>query len=167
VALPPCVSLTAVATGTFRRYRVPQGCRPDAVPLNPAQSRKFRASSLRQQWTGTFVRTSAEDGRLRWDFDTAREFDIVNHVPACGGSIDGPGAVVAGGMVFINSGYLRNGGLPLNVLLARVMLMVIDKIRRTSKAPIARSLGVRVASHRCAKSHRVMHRSESRVEPGD
>ena len=61
---------------------------------------------------------SAEDGRLLWDFDTAREFDTVNHVPAHGGSIDGPGAVVAGGMVFINSGYPRNGGLPGNVLLA-------------------------------------------------
>ena len=47
-----------------------------------------------------------------WDFDTAREFDTVNHVPAHGGSIDGPGAVAAGGMVFISSGYPRNGGMP-------------------------------------------------------
>jgi polyvinyl alcohol dehydrogenase (cytochrome) len=53
-----------------------------------------------------------------WDFDTAREFDAVNKVPARGGSIDGPGAVVANGMVFINSGYPRNGGMPGNVLLA-------------------------------------------------
>jgi polyvinyl alcohol dehydrogenase (cytochrome) len=61
---------------------------------------------------------SAEDGRLLWAFDTVREFDTVNGVAARGGSIDGPGAVVAGGMVFINSGYPRNGGIPGNVLLA-------------------------------------------------
>ena len=35
-----------------------------------------------------------------------------------GGSIDGAGPVVAGGMVFVNSGYPRNGGMPGNVLLA-------------------------------------------------
>jgi polyvinyl alcohol dehydrogenase (cytochrome) len=61
---------------------------------------------------------AAEDGRLLWDFDTARTFETVNHVPAHGGSIDGPGAIVSGGMVFVTSGYPRNGGLPGNVLLA-------------------------------------------------
>lgn len=43
---------------------------------------------------------------------------VVNGVKAKGGSIDGPGAVVVDGMVFINSGYSRAGGLPGNVLLA-------------------------------------------------
>ena len=35
-----------------------------------------------------------------------------------GGPIDGPGAVVVGGMLFVNSGYSRFGGMPGNVLLA-------------------------------------------------
>ena len=35
-----------------------------------------------------------------------------------GGSLDGAGPVVAGGMVFVNSGYPRFGGMPGNVLLA-------------------------------------------------
>ena len=48
---------------------------------------------------------SAEDGKVVWDFDTAREFQTVNGVKAKGGSIDGPGPVVANGMLFINSGY--------------------------------------------------------------
>jgi polyvinyl alcohol dehydrogenase (cytochrome) len=61
---------------------------------------------------------SAEDGRVIWDFDTAREFQTVNGIKAKGGSIDGPGAVVANGMVFINSGYSRFGGMTGNVLLA-------------------------------------------------
>jgi polyvinyl alcohol dehydrogenase (cytochrome) len=45
----------------------------------------------------------------------------VNKVPGRGGSIDGPGAVVVNGMVFISSGYTRNGGMPGNVLLAFVV----------------------------------------------
>ena len=61
---------------------------------------------------------STEDGKLLWDFDTAREFKTVNGVKASGGSIEGPGAVVVNGMVFITSGYPRNGGIPGNVLLA-------------------------------------------------
>ena len=63
---------------------------------------------------------AAEDGRVIWDFNTAREFEAVNKVPGRGGSIDGPGAVVVNGIMFISSGYTRNGGMPGNVLLAFV-----------------------------------------------
>jgi len=42
----------------------------------------------------------------------------VNAVKAKGGSIDGPGAVVVGGMVYVNSGYIYTGTIPGNVLLA-------------------------------------------------
>jgi polyvinyl alcohol dehydrogenase (cytochrome) len=61
---------------------------------------------------------SVEDGQLLWDFDTMREFNSVNGAKSHGGSIDGPGPVVVNGMVFITSGYPRNGGVPGNVLLA-------------------------------------------------
>jgi polyvinyl alcohol dehydrogenase (cytochrome) len=62
---------------------------------------------------------STEDGEMLWDFDTvAQTYSTVNGVPAKGGSIDGAGPVVAGGMLFVNSGYPRNGGMPGNVLLA-------------------------------------------------
>lgn len=61
---------------------------------------------------------SSEDGKVLWDFDTVREFQTVNGIKAKGGSIDGPGAVVVNGMVFVNSGYSRFGGMPGNVLLA-------------------------------------------------
>ena len=61
---------------------------------------------------------ATEDGKVIWDFDTAHEFRSVNGVKANGGSIDGPGAVVVNGMVFITSGYSRFGGMPGNVLLA-------------------------------------------------
>jgi polyvinyl alcohol dehydrogenase (cytochrome) len=61
---------------------------------------------------------STKDGSLLWEYDTNREFQTVNGVPAKGASISGPGPVVAGGMVFINSGYGALGGRPGNVLLA-------------------------------------------------
>lgn len=60
----------------------------------------------------------AEDGKVIWDFDTARDFQMVNGIKARGGSIDGPGPVIVNGMVFISSGYSRFGGLSGNVLLA-------------------------------------------------
>ena len=61
---------------------------------------------------------STRDGTVLWDVDTIRSYDTVNGVKASGGAIDGPGAVVSGGMVFVNSGYMRFGGQPGNVLLA-------------------------------------------------
>jgi polyvinyl alcohol dehydrogenase (cytochrome) len=58
------------------------------------------------------------DGSLLWAYDTNRAFDTVNGVSAHGASINGPGPVVAGGMVYVNSGYGAFGGRPGNVLLA-------------------------------------------------
>jgi polyvinyl alcohol dehydrogenase (cytochrome) len=58
------------------------------------------------------------DGHIIWDFDTARDFDSVNGVRASGGSIDGPGPTVAGGMLYTGSGYGRWLGRPGNVMLA-------------------------------------------------
>jgi len=67
---------------------------------------------------GHFRAYSTEDGRVLWDYDTLREFSTVNQVPGKGGALDGAGAAVAGGMVFINSGYGYNYEIPGNVLLA-------------------------------------------------
>jgi polyvinyl alcohol dehydrogenase (cytochrome) len=61
---------------------------------------------------------STEDGKVLWDFDTVRDFDTVNGVKASGGGVDGPGAIVSGGTVYVGSGYARTGGMGGNVLLA-------------------------------------------------
>jgi len=61
---------------------------------------------------------STVDGRIIWDFNTAREFETVNHVPAKGGSIDSAGPVIADGLLVTNSGYALWRGIPGNVLLA-------------------------------------------------
>jgi polyvinyl alcohol dehydrogenase (cytochrome) len=58
------------------------------------------------------------DGKVVWDFDTGQAFETVNGVAAAGGSLDHGGATVAGGMLFVNSGYGRIIGQPGNVLLA-------------------------------------------------
>lgn len=61
---------------------------------------------------------SSVGGRVIWDFNTARGFPTVNGNPARGGSIDATGTAVAGGIVFVNSGFDEFGGMPGNVLLA-------------------------------------------------
>lgn len=61
---------------------------------------------------------STVNGTVLWEFDTNRQFDTVNKVAAAGASIIGPGPVIAGGMVFVSSGYGAYGGRPGNVLLA-------------------------------------------------
>ena len=48
---------------------------------------------------------SAKDGAVVWTFDTNRDFTPVNGVRARGGSMSGPAPTVAGGMMYISSGY--------------------------------------------------------------
>ena len=67
---------------------------------------------------GHFRAYSTSDGRIIWDFNTMQPFQTVNGVKAQGGSIDAAGPVIAGGMVYTNSGYGQWRGKPGNVLLA-------------------------------------------------
>ncbi len=61
---------------------------------------------------------STRTGKVIWLYNTSRSFKTVNGVKANGGSMDGPGPVVVGGMLFVNSGSGSLVGLPGNVLLA-------------------------------------------------
>ena len=61
---------------------------------------------------------AAADGKLLWDYDTTAPVDTVNGLKAApGGSLDMGGAVVAGGRLFIHSGYGGSAGAN-NLLLA-------------------------------------------------
>jgi len=60
---------------------------------------------------------STKDGSVLWETATAVSFTTVNNVPARGGSIDAAGPAVAGGMIYVNSGYASSGAGG-NVLLA-------------------------------------------------
>ena len=53
-----------------------------------------------------------------WTYDTNRDFDTVNGVPASGGSLNAAGPVIVDGMVYVNSGYAFMGSRGGNVLLA-------------------------------------------------
>jgi len=62
---------------------------------------------------------AAGDGKQIWEFDTLRDFMTTNKVAAKGGAMGAPGATVAGGMLFVGSGYTGLGnGRGGNVLLA-------------------------------------------------
>ena len=61
---------------------------------------------------------STTTGAILWEFDSNRAFETVNGVPARGASMLGPGPAIAGGMLFVNSGYGAFLGRPGNVLLA-------------------------------------------------
>lgn len=70
-------------------------------------------------YDGVLRALSTSDGKVAWQYDTVREFQTVNGVAAKGGSIGSAGPVVAGGALFVPSGFVgvRNG-MPGNVLLA-------------------------------------------------
>jgi len=61
---------------------------------------------------------STIDGKVVWDYDTAKEFPTVNGIKASGGSLDQGGATIVNGVVYVNSGYGQRNGQPGNVLLA-------------------------------------------------
>ena len=67
---------------------------------------------------GRLVAYAANSGRPLWIAETNREFAVLGGGKARGGTIDGQGPVVAGGMVFVSSGYDKFGEIPGNVLLA-------------------------------------------------
>jgi polyvinyl alcohol dehydrogenase (cytochrome) len=61
---------------------------------------------------------STKDGAIVWTYDANHQFKTLNGVRAKGGSMNGPAPVVAGGMVYVSSGYGAFGLRPGNVLLA-------------------------------------------------
>jgi polyvinyl alcohol dehydrogenase (cytochrome) len=48
-------------------------------------------------------------GRIAWTFNMLQDFKTVNQVPARGGGMGAPGPTVAGGMLFVPSGYVGLG----------------------------------------------------------
>lgn len=101
-----------LATGEIAwRASPPEG---GAAPVTVIPGVVFFGSSA-----GTMFAYSTTDGKALWQFNTAREFETVNGVTAKGGNINAAGPVVAGGMVFVPSGYSDlGGGVRGNVLLA-------------------------------------------------
>jgi polyvinyl alcohol dehydrogenase (cytochrome) len=111
-----------IADGTTAWSAAPIDCEASAPsgcsPAQPAALTAIQGAVFSASMDGHVRAYTTEDGRVIWDFNTVREFQTVNGVKAKGGSIDGAGPVVANGLVLVNSGYSRFGGMPGNVLLA-------------------------------------------------
>ena len=111
-----------LATGQ-RAWRTPPEktlCGAPSRDCNAAQGAAVTAipgAVLSGSYDGGLRAYAADDGSLVWQFDTNREFATVNGVKANGGSMDGPGPIVASGLLFVNSGYGGIAGRPGNVLL--------------------------------------------------
>lgn len=106
-------------TGERVWYTPPPACgdRPRCSPAQSAAVSGIPGVVFSGSVDGHLRAFAARDGAIVWDFDTVRPYETVNKVPARGGSLNGPGPAIAGGMLFVNSGYAPNG-IPGNVLLA-------------------------------------------------
>jgi len=114
------ISAYQVSDGKLLWKTPPPGC-GDRRPCSPAQSQAIRAipgAVFSGSIDGHLRAYATADGKIIWDFDTAQSFDSVNKVPAKGGSLDVGGPVIAGGMIFVVSGYPGFGAMPGNALLA-------------------------------------------------
>ena len=110
-----------VVTGSRVWFAPSVPCTPPRLGCSPAQPAAVTAipdAVFSGSIDGHLRAFATADGRVLWDFDTAREYSTVNGVAAKGGSLDGAGAVIVDGMVYASSGYPRFGGMPGNVLLA-------------------------------------------------
>lgn len=92
--------------------------RPGCRPAQPGAVTLIQGAIFSGSMDGHIRAFSTTDGKLLWDLDTEKSYQTVNGAAATGGSLDGAGPVIVGGMLFVNSGYPRFGGTPGNVLLA-------------------------------------------------
>jgi polyvinyl alcohol dehydrogenase (cytochrome) len=119
---PGGLHAVSLATGQRVWYTPPPAPVCTAGPgCSPAQSAALTAIPgvvFSGSADGAVRAYASADGRVLWTFDTNRDFATVNGVKADGGAIDGPGPVVAGGMVYVTAGNGGFVGTPGNVLLA-------------------------------------------------
>ena len=109
-----------LADGKKVWYTAPVPC-GERKRCSPAQSQAVTVipgAAFSGSVDGHLRAYSTKYGSVIWDFDTVGPYKTVNGVEGRGGSLDGPGPVAAGGMLFVNSGYAAGGGIPGNVLLA-------------------------------------------------
>jgi len=110
----------ALETGELVWNTPHPGC-GDAPGCSPAQSAAVTAIPgvvFSGGLDGHLRAYAAASGQIIWDVDTKGTYKTVNGTTALGGSLDGPGPVIVGGMLYVNSGYAFSGGTPGNVLLA-------------------------------------------------
>ena len=97
------------------------GC-VNKAPCKPSQAAAvtlIAGAAFSGTMDGRLRAYSTRDGKVLWEYDTARDFVTVNGLKANGGSMSNSGPAIVAGMLYVNSGYSHHGGiLPGNVLLA-------------------------------------------------
>lgn len=108
-----------LATGEVAWHTPHPGCtKPGCSPAQSAAVTAIPGVVFSGGVDGHLRAYSAADGRIIWDYDTERDYQTVNGVKASGGSLDESGAVIVGGILYVNSGYFFQGSTAGNVLLA-------------------------------------------------
>ena len=115
-------------SGGIVALRLDRGSREWFTPMDPAPGRVRGNSAaitmtggvvVATGWDGVIRALSADKGEVLWEYNTVREFETVNRVVAKGGSMGAQGSTIAGGMLFVGSGYIGfQNGIPGNALLA-------------------------------------------------
>ena len=103
VAVAPLLSPGAVAALT--------------LPARPDGAKPKLGVIFSGGWDGMLRAFASDDGHLLWQYNMVRDYETVNHVPAKGGSMAAAGPTVAGGMLFVGSGYVFGAGTAGNALL--------------------------------------------------
>ncbi|HEX4996870.1 MAG TPA: PQQ-binding-like beta-propeller repeat protein [Terriglobia bacterium] len=96
----------------------PCGDRPRCSPAQSAAVSAIPGVAFSGSIDGHLRAYAAADGKVIWDFDTIQTYKSVNGAPAAGGSLDGPGPSIGGGLLVVNSGYAGAGGMPGNAIIA-------------------------------------------------
>lgn len=111
-------SITAVQLATGEKVWTTHLAKPESRVSYAAASSAIPGAVFIGGTDGKVHALAPADGHELWSFDTARDFTTVNQVAAHGGSIGSIGPTIAGGMVFVGSGYSVVSGIAGNVLLA-------------------------------------------------
>jgi polyvinyl alcohol dehydrogenase (cytochrome) len=110
-----------VHNGALRWSTPHPGCAADRPGCSPGQSAAVTAIPgvvFSGGLDGHLRAYASDSGKIIWDTDTWGTYTTLNGVPAHGGSLNGPGAVIVDGTLYVNSGYAYIGTAPGNVLLA-------------------------------------------------
>ena len=92
--------------------------RADCDPGIAASISVIPGAVLAGHMDGRIRAYDAATGRVVWEYDSTREVKTVSGEVSHGGSVGGGGPVVAGGVVYVNSGYGLYWHMPGNLLLA-------------------------------------------------
>jgi polyvinyl alcohol dehydrogenase (cytochrome) len=112
-----------LATGGMAAVRLADGAEAWVTPIPGGVNTSAATSAIPGVafvggMDGKLRALSTSDGNPVWEFDTAQDFDTVNKVRAHGGGIGSAGPTIAGGMLYVGSGYAVVGEKTGNVLLA-------------------------------------------------